>query len=48
MKYSVNKKAAPTTLAKFKKWHKVCCKRDPLTAEERFIELGYKIKTGDK
>jgi hypothetical protein len=51
--YNINKEAAPKEWAKFKKWHKLCCVRDPLTAEERFKKIGGKMpkkkaeKTGE-
>lgn len=41
--FSVNEKLCPKEWAKFKKWHKLACKNDPLTDEERFIKLGGKI-----
>jgi len=36
MKYQVNWEKAPTTKQAFKKWHKLACANDPLTADERF------------
>lgn len=34
--FQVNPNMASMTLSKFKKWHKSRCKKDNLTAEERF------------
>lgn len=38
-----DKKFIPKTWSKFKKWHKLACKNDPLSAEDRFIKLGWKL-----
>ena len=38
--YSVNPKAAPKEWTKFRRWHKAACTSDPMTATERFIDLG--------
>lgn len=46
--YIVNPLAAPKELNKFKKWHKLACKNDPLNAEERFVALGGKLPVKKK
>lgn len=45
---SINVKAAPKDWGKFKKWHKLACKNDPLTSEERFVKLGGKLPSKKK
>ncbi len=35
----VNAAAAPKTIGKFREWHKQACKRDPLSADDRFKQL---------
>jgi len=46
--YIVNPDAAPKDWSKFKKWHKLACEKDPLIAEERFVDLGGKLPTKKK
>ncbi len=41
--YSINWKIAPKSLPAFKKWHKLACKGDTMTASERFVKEGGKI-----
>ena len=43
MKYNVNTKVAPKDWATFEPWHAKACKKDPLSAEERFKEMGGKV-----
>ena len=44
--YSINKSAAPTEWLKFKRWYKAACNL-PLSAEEAFTSLGYKVPKND-
>lgn len=46
--YKVNPAAAPKEWAKFKKWHPLACKSDPMSESERFVQLGWKLPTGVK
>jgi hypothetical protein len=41
--FSINTKFAPKKWSEFKRWHKAACPTDPLSAEERYKEMGYKI-----
>jgi len=45
--YYINELVAPKEWSKFKRWHKVACTSDPLSAEERFIQIGGKIPKKD-
>ncbi len=39
-KFSINELAAPKDWKAFTRWHKLTCTSDPMTADERFAELG--------
>jgi hypothetical protein len=47
MSYKINEKLAPKKWSDFKKWHKLACHTDPLTAEERYVEIGGKLPAKD-
>jgi len=45
--FGVNMVAAPKDWKGFANWHKLVCKRDPLTAEERWVKEGNKLPKDD-
>ncbi len=42
-KVSIHEAAAPKEWVAFKRWHSIACKADPLSAEERYRKMGYKV-----
>ena len=42
-KISINEAAAPKEWVAFKRWHSAACKADPLSAEDRFRDMGYEV-----
>lgn len=40
---SINEAAAPKEWVAFKQWHAAACKADPLSAEQRYRKMGYKV-----
>lgn len=42
-KFSINEAAAPKEWVAFKRYHGIACKADPLSAEERYRKMGYKV-----
>ena len=40
--YNIAVYLAPKEWVKFKRWHKLACHHDPLSAEERFEQIGGK------
>jgi len=39
---------APKTWVEFKKWHKLACKLDLLTTEDRWLKMGNKLPKDGK
>jgi len=37
----------PKEWKEFRKWHKLACHSDPLSAEERFVKEGHKLPKKD-
>ena len=43
MRISIAQELAKWPFAKFAKWHKISLPHDPMTAEQRFVEIGGKL-----